>query len=84
MDNRDRLLAALAILIEVADETRDNDLDGPLALLCACGAAIAEYAEGELIEVSKPIIERLTAENMPALYMLLRTQGSNRTDAAGQ
>lgn len=68
MDNRDRLLAALAILIEVADETQDTDLAGPIALLCACGAAIAGYAEDELIEVSKPIIERLTAENMPELW----------------
>lgn len=68
MDNRERLLTALAALIEVAEETEDTDLNGPLALLCACGAAIAGYAEDELIEVSKPIIERLTAENMPELW----------------
>lgn len=68
MDNRERLLTALAALVEVVEEVQDTDLDGPIALLCACGAAIAGYAEEELIEAVRPIIDRLTAENAPELW----------------
>lgn len=68
MDNRDRLLAALVALVGVIEGTGDTDLDGSLVLLCACGAAISACAEDEMIEAVRPIIARLTAENMPELW----------------